>query len=74
MLVQGETAARSRLATPIDAVGEFTAGRQTAMLKGLILRRLLPRGASVSLESSPVPDVPELTAFNPPQATPLQSG
>ena len=40
----------------------ITAGRQTAILKGLTVLRPPPRGASVSLKPSPVPDVPELTA------------
>src|SRR4030095_4197773 len=46
----------------MDTVGEFTAGRQTAILKGITPSRRPPRSASVSLKPSPVPDVPELTA------------
>src|SRR3954453_22267837 len=46
----------------MDTVGEFTAGRQTAILKGITPLRRPPRGAPVSLKPNPVPDVPELTA------------
>src|SRR3954467_1896997 len=46
----------------MDTVGEFTAGRQTAILKGITPSRRPPRGAPVSRKPSPVPDVPELTA------------
>src|SRR4051794_1624296 len=46
----------------LDTVGEFTVGRQTAILKGITLSRRPSRGASVSLKTCLVPDVPELTA------------
>ena len=46
----------------MDTVGEFTAGRQTAIVIGLTMLHPAPRGASVCLKPSPVPDVPELTA------------
>src|SRR3954470_5628431 len=46
----------------MDTVGEFTAGRQTALLEGITLSRRPLRGAPVSLKPSLVPDVPELTA------------
>src|SRR5262245_10535915 len=44
-----------------DTVGEFTAGRQTAILIGHTILRLPPRGVSVSMKPRAVPDVPKLT-------------
>jgi transposase len=48
--------------TMTDIVGEFTAGRQTAVLNGMTRQRSPPRGPYASLKPSPVPDVPEMTA------------